>query len=183
MSVVILILMLLFLAALLAKDTNCPEEEENNYKLIALAGAIVVLVAAVAPEGVCAAICVGIIASMLFVHLEMDFEVEEFLIARISMRLFGKEYPSEPSPGAGDEAFNKWGRMRQQCIQRERAILNGCSTLVVLLGIAALVTSLIQTISSFGWWFILVVPVASFVMMLAMMCLYVWLYQSDDVTK
>ena len=178
-------LTLLFLVAMLCRDTYC--REDNNYKLIALASAIVII-SAFAPSGLDALICFAMVVSIVFIHIEMDFNIEDHLLCKLAEKLFGKPLPSElDAPvgtfGGGFAELCLRMELRNPTAKRLQSIHTGCRIAMILLGFTALILSFTQTIIIFGWWSIWVIPVATFAGLTGIYYIYLKLYQSDDIAE
>lgn len=177
------VITLLLLAVMLSQNRYC--REDNNYKLIALTSAVVIL-AAFAPSGVGALIDFAMVVSIVFVHIEMDFNIEDLLLCKLAEMLFGKSLSPELNApfgkfGGGFSELCLRVELQRPTAKRLQSIHTGCRISVVLLGLTTLTLSFTQTVTFFGWWSMLLIPVATLVVMIGVCTLYLKLYQSDDI--
>lgn len=181
-------LVISIVATMLAKDSCW--RKDNNYVILAIASTII-LNSSLAPEWVCAAISFGMVVSIVLVHLcGMDLNIEDHIICKIAEKLFEKPLP--PELNQPDGAFG--GGFAELCIRvelrkptdkRSKSIQYGCRIIMIFLALAALILSLIQVISSLGWWATLAIPASILITTLTMssISMHIWFYQSDGVTK
>lgn len=171
---------ILCLVVMLSQNRYCPSED-NNFKLIAIAGLILIL-SSFAPSGVFASISLGLIISIGLIVLENFEDVEDRYIAQIAIKLFGKKSPAELNTkfgtfGGGFTELLLRTELERPIFRRKKKILDGIRIFILLLVIINIAISIAGVISSFGWISLVVIPVSTAVVYVIMFSAHYMLYE------